>query len=277
MNKIGSKPYNESHIQNIRKMLELADKNGQPLFFEFRVDDMVFIPHTNSFSAFDEYKDFMYKGAEDIEFSVFSTNPSDKNRKSYTYYLKEPQKQDLSGLDVKLQVHEEVERFKTQLQIEQLHEKLKERDNTILQQDEWIGEIQDKLREIQANPNHFGKFDLAKFAGVMLEGIVKRNPKMIAKVPGLEGIAEAFTDSDTKQIQQQPERKVSYELNAEDENETEELTENDKFYIAYGENVSKKLTEKEQEILFDINTVFITEPKKLYTVAELLDVKIKPT
>lgn len=132
MSRIDSKPYNESQIQNIRRMLDSAHKIGQPLFFEFKVDGMVFIPHTNRVEAFDEYKDFIYHGAEEIEFSIFSSNPLDKNRKSYIYYLKE-QKQELNGFDIKNQLDEQMERFKTKLEIEQLKKDIQLKDNEILQ------------------------------------------------------------------------------------------------------------------------------------------------
>lgn len=274
MSRIDSKPYNEAQIQNIRRMLDNADKNGQPLFFEFKVDGMVFIAHTNRLSDFDTYKDFIYHGAEDIEFSIFSANPNDKNRKSFNYYLKE-QKQELNGLDVKAQVAEEIERFKTQMLLEQLQKQIQEKDNTILQQDEWIAEIQNKLLQLQANPNHFGKIDLPKFFGAMVEGFVKRNPKVLTKVPGLEGIAEAFAETDTKATPPLQDRKVSFEV-SEEGKQHPELSEDDLFFVALGNRLTKALTQNQLDILIDVNEAFVAEPSKLQTVAELLEIKTTP-
>jgi hypothetical protein len=274
MSRIDSKPYNEAQIQNIRRMLDNADKNGQPLFFEFKVDCMVFIAHANRLSDFDTYKDFIYHGAEDIEFSIFSSNPNDKNRKSFNYYLKE-QKQELNGLDVKAQVEEQMERYKTQMLLEQLQKQIQEKDNTILQQDEWISEIQTKLKELQANPNHFGKIDLPKFFGSMLEGFVKRNPKVLNKVPGLEGIAEALTETDSKVAPPQQDRKVSFEV-SEEGNQNPELSEDDLFFVALGNRLTKALTQNQLDVLIEVNEAFVLEPNKLQTVAELLEIKITP-
>lgn len=279
MSRIDSKPYNEFHIQNIRRMLELSNRNGQPLYFEFKVDGMVFIPHTNQVDAFDEYKDFLYQGAEEIEFNIFSSNPLDKNRKTYAYYLKEP-KQELNGLDIKTQVNQEIERFKAQHEIAGLQKELKEKENIIVQQDEWIAQIQEKVKDYQskyeqmkANPNHFGQWDLGKLLGSMATEFVRQNPKALDKIPLLNGISNAITPkgNSTSSNTSSPDRKVSFEVKEED-SETE-LSEEDKFHIGFGNKLTSKLNDEQIDCFYSISEVLITEPSKLSTVAELLDIK----
>jgi hypothetical protein len=273
MSRADSKPYSSAHIENIRRMLVNSEEAGAPLYFEFKVDGMVYIPHTNRVSAFDEHYDYINDNVESIEFIIFSASPTDKNRKSYLFHLKE-KKQELNGLDIKGQVEEQMERFKDKAAIQQLERELREKENTILQQDEWIAEIQERVRDMQANPNHLGKIDLAKFAGSVLEGFVRRNPKVLSKVPGLEGIAEAFIEeeSQTKTLAP-PDRKVSFEVS--EEGTQNALSEEDKFHISYGRKLSSALDEPQLELLFAINDSLIKEPSELKPVAELLNVSLE--
>ena len=281
MSRIDSKPYNESHIQNIRRMLDSANKIEQPLFFEFKVDGMVFIPHTNRIEAFDEYKDFIYHGAEEIEFSIFSSSPTDKNRKSYIYYLKE-QKQELNGLDIKNQLDEQMEKFKTQLEIEQLKKDILQKDNEILQQDEWIADVQNRLREFQAkyeeikaNPNHFGQFDLGKLLGTVASEFFKQNPKVLDKVPLLNGLSEAMTPSKSTTNNPFTEREVTYEIKEEGESDkqTPEYKGDDEFHIGFGNKLTAKFEDDELETFYAISEALIKEPQHLSPVADLLNVK----
>ena len=89
MTRTDSKPYSSAHIENIRRMLVNSEQAGAPLYFEFKVDGMVYIPHTNRVSAFDEHYDYINDDVHTIEFTIFSSSPTDKNRKSYAFHLKE--------------------------------------------------------------------------------------------------------------------------------------------------------------------------------------------
>jgi hypothetical protein len=281
MSRIDSKPYNEAQVQNIRRMLDLAIRNGQPIYYEFKVDGMVFIPHTNRVEAFDEYKDFIYHGAEEIEFSIFSSNSNDKNRKSYIYHLKE-QKQELNGFDVKMQVNEEMEKFKTKLEIEQLKKEIQLKDNEILQQDEWIADVQNRLKEFQskyeelkANPNHFGQLDLVKLLSGLANEFVKHNPKVVEKIPMLNGFSNAMSPNNSSSEKPFTEREVSYEIKEEGEaNKTSsEISEDDAYHIQFGNQLTEAFDDDEIDIYYAISNALMNEPQNLKPVAELLNVK----
>lgn len=283
MSRIDSKPYNEAQVQNIRRMLDLSNRNGQPIYYEFKVDGMVFIPHTNRVEAFDEYKDFMYYGADEIEFNTFSSNPNDKNRKSYIFHLKE-QKQELNGFDVKNQVNEELEKYKTIQEIVQLKKEIQLKDNEILQQDEWIYDIQHRLKEFQAkyeelkaNPNHFGQIDLTKLLGGIANEFVKHNPKLIEKIPMLNGFSNAMTPN--KSTTQKPftEREVSYEIKEEGDTTkpSSEITEEDAYHIQFGNQLTEAFDDDEIDIYYAISNALMKEPQNLQPVADLLNVTKK--
>lgn len=281
MSRIDSKPYNEAQVQNIRRMLDLANRSGQPIYYEFKVDGMVFIPHTNRVEAFDEYKDFIYHGAEEIEFTTFSSNPLDKNRKSYIYHLKE-QKQELNGFDVRMQVNEEMEKFKTKLEIEQLKKEIQLKDSEILQQDEWIADVQNRLKEFQtkyeelkANPNHFGQIDLAKLFGGLANEFVKLNPDLIKKAPLLNGVVNAISPNKSTTDKQFKEREVTYEIKEEGESDKQgsEISEDDTYHIQFGNQLTEAFDDEEIEIYYSISNALMREPQNLKPVADLLNVK----
>jgi hypothetical protein len=64
---LDSKPYSTQQIANIRKMLVAHHEAGQDLHFEFKADDLVFIPRTNKMTAFDIYRDFITPNTQEIE------------------------------------------------------------------------------------------------------------------------------------------------------------------------------------------------------------------
>jgi hypothetical protein len=269
-----SKPYSEQQIANLRKMLYAHHNAGQNLYFEFKADDLVFIPHTNNIEAFDTHHDFINSKTQEIEFAIYSANPLDKNKKSHSFYLKEPAKdksleEAMDGVATKQKMDEAMAGLKKEMHYERLEEKYKQKEIDFNELEEFATQVQEENLALKAKLFSQGDSRFGHIAGIALETIAKRNTHIIAKVPGLEGVAEAFSsDEQTKAIAQKlPEREVSF---ATDE-ETEELTEAEKSYLKFGEFMDASFEPSEMETVIGIVKKLVQNKSTIKTVNDLLN------
>lgn len=271
-----SKPYSEQQVANIRKMLYAHHDAGQDLYFEFKADDLIYIPRTNNIEAFDNHHDFINSATKEIEFAIYSANPLDKNKKSHSFYLKEPVKEKLSnetvdGIDSKQKIDEALAGLKKEMQFERLEEKYKQLEIDFNELEEFATQVQEENISLKEKLFSQGDSRFGHIAGIALETAVKRNTHIIAKVRGLEGFAEAFaSDEQPKTItQKQPEREVTFGT----EEETEELTEAEKSYLKFGEFMDASFESTEIENIIGIIKKLAQQKSHIKTVNDLLNNK----
>jgi hypothetical protein len=274
---LDSKPYSTQQIANIRKMLVAHHEAGQDLHFEFKADDLVFIPRTNKMTAFDIYRDFITPNTQEIEFSIYSSNPADRNKTTHSFYLKEPQKEkstddSVNGVNPENKLNEALAGLKKEMQYERLEEKFKQKEQDFDELEEFATQVQEENQTLKAQLFKQGDSKFAHFAGIALEGIAKRNTHIISKVPGLEGIAEVLANDEKpkKEIEKLPEREVSFNT---PEEETEPLTETEKSYLEFGEFMDAQFNDTEIHTVFGIVKKLAVNKSHIKTVSELLENK----
>ncbi len=306
-----SQAANQSAIQNVRRQLEIAHRAGKPIYFEFKMDGMVYIPHTNQLSDFDLYHEFINGDVQTIEFVLYSANPDDKNRRSFPFKLKEHEKP-LNGFDTQTMVQAELEKYKTTQKIEQLSKELEEKESHIEQQDEWILQISEELEALRQSAESSGDEKWMRRIAMMGKFLshvpaVKNNETLTGVFSTLGSLTdngalerqnfEANKNDSNQSSQSNPsnhysknEREVSFEFTEDEKDEKDEKDEHDveegKAYalkLNEGEMIflnlfrilEKKLSlEQMQSIILIIEAIHL-QPKQIDEIMEYLSIKIQ--
>lgn len=269
--------YNEAVINNLRLRLESANAEGKPVYFDFKMDGMLLIPFTNQFEKFDSFNNFLHDDTEVIEFTIYSENPEDRKGTPYQFIMNdESETKGKQKSDLEQTIESRLAKIQMENKIISLEKELFEKNRQIVEQDEWIFELSQKIEELKANPNHFGKFDLSALASSALEGFVKRNPDILNSLP-MNGILNGFAGKQnpalTKEREVQIEVKPIEEATAKSNILNEEEAEVQQFYINLGKELEEHLGQEELDLFISIAGALCKSPEKVKTVAELLDIQ----
>jgi hypothetical protein len=307
-----SQVINQSAIQNVRRQLEIAARAGKPIYFEFKMDGMVYIPHTNQLEDFDLYHEFINDDVQSIEFVLYSANPEDKNRRSFPFRIKEVEKASdaLNGLDTKSLVQTELDKYITSQKIIGLTKELSEKESHIEQQDEWIIQISEELEALRQSAENSG--DEKWMRRIALMGKFLSHVPAVQKNETLNGVFStlgSLTDTSaleqqnggayqnqtnqtnqTNQSNQKNERVVSFEFTEEQEDQVEnqsdtnpkgasthsqKLNEGEMIFLNLFRILEKQLSlERIQNIILILESIN-QQPQQIDEIMEYLSIKIQ--
>ncbi len=194
----------------------------------------------------------------------------------------EVQEKPLNGTDIEAKVDEKVDAkvdekmkvFEKDFEHKRTKEKLIEQQDKNNSAEQYIEILENRIEAMQAKPNHFGSWDLGKLAASTIEGIAVHYPKILDKVPVLNGIAKVIqedTKNKTPQLNGGFEGDVSFK--AKEKNETTQLTPYQKQILVLGEFISTHFETDQIRLLGLVIEALGEDTSKLQTVAELLDIK----
>lgn len=221
--------FTPENISRLKKTLVNSAEAGKPQDYEIRVDDMKVVPRTNDVEQFDNYEEFITNDTKKIVVLVY--DGSSRRNEKYNFLCKEeskekPREKGLSGTEVKQLVSQELEQEKKQWKYELLEKELKDVKKKFDEAEEYIGTLTSAIKDLKEG-RKMEDIKWGELAGVALEGVLRRNTHLIAKVPGMQGLA-GIIEQDTKQQEKQlasphkePEMEASFEMKKGNDSEKE--------------------------------------------------------
>lgn len=265
-------PYSPDKIENLKQYLECSKEQGEPEDFEIFVDTFKVVKRTNDTNRFENYANYMRPETKSVSVLIYD-GTSPRNTK-HTFILKED-KQTLSGADVDNRINEKLSTEKEKWESELLkkeHEKLKV---DLADAETLIDELEEKL-EISRNrkPDN----TLGQVASVLLEGFVRRNPQMLAKIPGGEVLAGVFIEDNEEKTKllnaaPEPDAKVSFKMEGEETKET--LSEEDKASLSFIRQLNTTFNREQMTQIFLILDVFSKRPEDIEKTVQYLSEQSK--
>lgn len=279
-------PYNDVKLAQFKMWLhDMADKN-EGKYFEVYVDDVKIVPRTNRVDAIDDHKVYLDDSTETVK--VFTYNTENSNRyQQFTFFLekKKPMEtmvhsstsvtQGLSGIELENKINErlnqslmqERERWQTDL-LKRDYESCKKQ---LTEAEEYIDELEDQLNKLKGKKLHWGDVNLGDVASVIVEGMVKRNPHWVAKLPGgdaLAGLIAKESNGITEQLE--PETEMVFRKKSASESE---LSEEMKAQLGFLKQLEAHFSQEQLDRIMQILQAFAEEPKQIQVVYELLEIK----
>jgi hypothetical protein len=269
--------YNPQKIEIVKRMLGRQAEKGIPMAFEIYVDNFKVVMKTTDITEFDSYEELTTSETRCIKITVFNSLADTVGHTKYLFELKggqssEPAK--LNGLgevDINARIKESLAIERDRWDKEQLNNELDRTKLLLKEAEDYIDNLQTQIEQTKTKANHWGKLDLGLLAGSALEGVLRKNPQWLTKVPGLEGLAGAIEQESTEGVKQIPvqETEVSFKKKSES---TPALSEDEQSYLNFGKHVAENFEDDEIRLLMKIIAELGKDTSKLKTVADLLDI-----
>ncbi|MDI1355755.1 MAG: hypothetical protein PSX36_12610 [bacterium] len=280
-------PYNDVKLSQFKMWLhDMVDK-GEGKFIEVYVDDVKVVPRTNKIESLDDHKVYLDDTTETIK--VFTYNTENSNRyQQFTFVIEKkkasehpvqnqnvqtPQVQGLSGIELENRINQSLAQERERWQTDLLKRDFDTCKKELQDAEEYIDDLEKQLSVYKSKKLHLGDVNLGEVASIVLEGMVKRNPHWVAKLPGgdaLAGlIAKEATENGTAEV---IENEVVFKKKTPaDEGMSEEM----KAQMGFLKQLESHFNQEQLDKIMLILQSFTEKPKNIETVFELLEIKIE--
>jgi len=136
--------------------------------------------------------------------------------------------------------------------------------------EDYIEELEEKLNVYKSKKLHLGDVNLGEVASIVLEGMVKRNPHWVAKLPGGDALAGLIAKEAIDTTAEVVENEVVFKKKAPVE---EGMSEEMKAQLGFLKQLESHFNQEQLDKIMLILQSFVEEPKNIETVFELLEIK----
>lgn len=203
---IHSSKYDSGKIAMLKQLLENNARNGRPTDYEIKVDELKAVPRTNDPAQFDNYEDFFSPDTRTIIITLFEGHGRSSDKHIFSMggeQVKQAEPSpELSGTDIDKKVDEKVEVLKKQMEYDKVVEENKELKEQVKDAEDFIEKLEKALELEKQGRLKIKGIHLGEIASVAAESLIRRNARLIARIPGAEGLA-GFIEEDTEKKEQE--------------------------------------------------------------------------
>lgn len=281
-------PYNDVKLSQFKMWLHDMATKGEEKHFEVYVNDVKVVPRTNKIEQIDDHKAYLEDTTETVKVFVYNTENSNryiqfiffiekKKPIEQTEHIPTPQQpQGLSGIELENRISERLTAALAQERERWQNDLMKREFETckkdLADAEEYIEDLEKQLSHYKSKKLHWGDVNLGDVASVIVEGMVKRNPHWVAKLPGGDALAglianEATTENATAEV---VENEVVFKKKTPAE---DGLSEEVKAQLGFLKQLETHFNQEQLDKIMLILQSFVETPKNIETVFELLEIK----
>lgn len=281
-------PYNDVKLSQFKMWLHDMATKGEEKHFEVYVNDVKVVPRTNKIEQIDDHKAYLEDTTETVKVFVYNTENSNRYIQ-FIFFIekKKPiehveivhapqQPQGLSGIELENRINERLTAALAQERERWQNDLMKREFETckkdLADAEEYIEDLEKQLSHYKSKKLHWGDVNLGDVASVIVEGMVKRNPHWVAKLPGGDALAgliatEATTENGTAEV---VENEVVFKKKTPAE---DGLSEDVKAQLGFLKQLETHFNQEQLDKIMLILQSFVETPKNIETVFELLEIK----
>ena len=273
---VNNENFDQLKIDKLKHFLEDMSGKGQARPYEIFVDSLKVVPKTEDPKDFESYEYYMNEDTEKIRILIYNTNLSPRNDQYNFFVQKNKHDKAMNGLgEIDNIIQEKLAARDKEYEYNRLKEELEEIKIQLEEAEEYSETLVAELEDLKKNRFKLGNFNMGEFASLALEGIVRRNPQMLLKIPGGEALAGLIEQDNAEQrktpvISQVPEGEVSFQKKSGAE---EALSEEQKRYAAFLSQLEQTFNEAQLADVMLIIQRLAEEPAKLTAVKQLLKIE----
>jgi hypothetical protein len=253
----GKEKYSADKIEKLQQYLEAYAEKGQPIEYEILVDGFKAVRRTSDPEMFEMFERFVTADTKSVEI-IFYQGSSRHSDKNLFYFDSNNAESGLSGIEINQKIHEQVEQAKKEWEHEQLVKEVKEWKDYAKELEEDVDRLEKQLEDNRSNQSPLQGM-LGEFGSSLVSGIVRQNPKIIEKIPGLSGLIESGSDQSTVQ---ESETEVSFSPKQESSDAVEALQ-----FVQY---IKSKLNESQWNQLIGVIDTLTEQPEKIEEVSKFI-------
>lgn len=281
-------PYNDVKLSQFKMWLHDMATKGEEKHFEVYVNDVKVVPRTNKIEQIDDHKAYLEDTTETVKVFVYNTENSNRYIQ-FIFFIekKKPiehvennhvpqQPQGLSGVELENRISERLTAALAQERERWQNDLMKREFETckkdLADAEEYIEDLEKQLSHYKSKKLHWGDVNLGDVASVIVEGMVKRNPHWVAKLPGGDALAglianEATTENATAEV-------VENEVVFKKKTPVEDgLSEEVKAQLGFLKQLETHFNQEQLDKIMLILQSFVEKPNTIETVFELLEIK----
>ena len=185
----GKEKYSADKIEKLQQYLDAYAEKGQPIDFEIIVDGFRAVRRTNDPGMFEMFERFVTADTKSVEV-IFYQGASNNNDKHLFYFNEDVTEKGLNGIEINQKIQDHVEQAKKQWDHEQLVKEVGEWKDYAKELEEDVEKLEKQLEESKSNQSPLQGM-LGEFGSSLVSGLVRQNPRIIDKIPGLSGLIES--------------------------------------------------------------------------------------
>lgn len=265
--------YDQLKIDKLRHYLEDMAAKTQSRSYEIFVDSLKVVPRTEDVKQFDSYEYYMNENTEKIRILIYTSSLSPRNDQ-YCFYVQQHRgEKGLNGLgEIEGIIQDKLAARDREHEMNSLRTQLAEAKEQLEEAEEYAEDLQQELNEVKANKFKLGNINIGELASVALEGMIRRNPQLLTKLPGGEALAGVIEqdNQDKRQFIAAPltDSEVSFQK-ATDENKPNQQHLQ---YIPVLQQLDAAFDQEQLKLVMRVLGKFSEDPAHLTTVAELLNI-----
>lgn len=260
--------YSEQKIDNLYNYLQNSKEQGEAEDYEIFVDAFKVVKRTNDLSRFESYSNFIQPDTKTLTIVIYDGS-SPRNTK-HIFAIKEDITNGLSGIDVDTRIEEklrtEKEKWETEL-LKKENDKLKE---DLAEAEAYIEQLEDDAEKIKDKKFRLGDVNMGELASVVVEGFVRRNPQLLAKLPGGEALAGVIEQDNIEREQALLDKSPEPEVTFKKSNNTGSLNEEDKSYLDFIKSLKNKFDEGQMTSVMLILDTLAKQPEHIENTLQFL-------
>ncbi len=269
---IAKQQYNQDKIDKLRDYLRLYYDKGMPIDYEILVDGFKAVRRTNDPELFNMFESFVTADTRTVEI-LFYTGTSNNNDKHLFSLSEEPKEvQGLSGIEIDNRIQEGIEREKRNWEFEALrkeNKELKEEIEDLEDELERVEKERDGLVSKQSPLNGL----IGEVGSSMIESFVRRNPKVIANLPGGHALAGLIEDESKAEEEPLPDVEVSFKAKNEDGAKEGNNSSHIQQAVAFVNQLKSSFTKEEFDQILEILQYLAENKESIEMTLELLKPK----
>ena len=266
--------YDQLKIDKLKHFLEAQAEKGQAKPFEIFVDNLKVVAKTEDPKDFDSYEFYMNEDTEKVRILIYNSNLSPRNDQ-YCYMVQRNKlERSLNGLgEIEGIIQEKLAARDREHEMNKLREELESTKHELEETEEYAGTLEKEIEYLKENKFKLGNINIGELASVALEGIVRRNPQILTRLPGgdaLAGIIEQDNRDKEKLLSQPsvPEPNVSVQKET-----ASDITEEEKRHLAYLRKLEQTFTREQAEMFNAVLGAMVEEPSIIPTLLEFINPK----
>ena len=272
--------FSREKMELVKDHLEDQKSMSEPVDYEIAIDNFKVVRRTNDVSRFDKYERYLTNDSRKVEVLIFTGQSNYSERR--TFVLKddetEPapvqpapvQEKGLSGIEVENMIAEGIKKDRKEREVEDLKAENNELEKEVKELESEVEKLENALTEMKAKESPL-KGVFGEIGSVMVESFIKRNPQILASIPGGQALAGFLEDDSKKQTEtaQQPELQVSFRASDKSQEESQEAKE----AIGFVSYLKRKFSKEQFNKLLKVIDLLGEAPEKMDGMIEELNRK----
>ena len=266
--------YSRQKIDNLFQYLTNNKENGEPEDYEIFVDAFKVVKRTQDLNRFENYTDYIQPDTKEVTIVIYD-GTSPRNTKHVFKIKEDADKQALSGVEIDNRINDRLRQEKEKWESDLLRKENERLTTELSEADDLIEELEQKLAQGKEKGFSMGNINVGEFASVVLEGMIRRNPQMLAKLPGGEALAGVIMeDNDEKEklLNKAPETEpeVTFEKGNGGANSNGKLSDDEKAGVEFIKQMNSKFTHEQITKVMFILDVLSQKPEDIEKTVQFL-------